>query len=122
MDPPAPDIPRLGLSDALLVSEEEKTELDKILELLLRPENIGHNTELTRNEILAFSVLTTIAKKYTGLTVLGDFLRENLVLRVSKGRAGRKEWVKIVGAAREQSFDFNSRFAPTDPAALPRRR
>lgn len=88
-------LPTLGLSDALAVMDEEKTELDKVLELLLDPKNIAHNTELTRNEITAFSVLGAIAKAHPELTALRDFLKENLVLRVSKGRAGRKEWVKI---------------------------
>jgi len=89
------DTPELGLSDLLAVAEDEKTELDKVLELLLDRKNIEHNTDLTTREITAFSVLSTIAKRHN-LQVLTDFLAENLVLRVSKGRAGRKEWVKIV--------------------------
>jgi hypothetical protein len=87
--------PHLNLQDALAVMEEEKTELDKVLELLLDPKNIQHNTELNRNEILAFSVLSTICKAHPELSALKTFLAENLVNRVSKGRAGRKEWVKI---------------------------
>lgn len=91
-------LPQLGLQDALVMAagETEKTELDKVLELLLKPENIGHNTELSKNEILAFSVLSTLARRHN-LPVLKEFLAENLILRVSKGRAGRKEWIKIVG-------------------------
>lgn len=90
-------IPQLGLSDALVMAAgEEKTELDKVFELLLDPKNIGHNTELSRNEILAFSILGTLANRHN-LPVLKEFLVENLVLRVSKSRAGRKEWIKIVG-------------------------
>lgn len=85
----------LGLSDTLALMEDEKTELDKVLELLLKPENIAHNTELNKNEITAFSVLAAIAKAYPTLTALQDFLEKNLVYRVSKGRQGRKEWVKI---------------------------
>lgn len=93
--------PVLGLSDALAVMDDEKTELDKVLELLLDPRNIQHNTELSKNEITAFSVLSTLAKRHN-LPVLSDFLAENLVLRVSKGRAGRKEWVKIVARHLQQ--------------------
>lgn len=89
------DIPQLGLADALIATEEPKEDLDKILELLLDPKNIAHNTELSRNEITAFSVLATMAKRHN-LPVLKDFLIENLQYRVSKGRQGRKEWVKIV--------------------------
>lgn len=92
--PKTPDLPQLGLADALAVMEDEKTELDKVLELLLDPRNIHHNTELTQNEITAFSVLASLAKKYN-LEALTDFILENLKLRVSKGRQGRKEWVKI---------------------------
>lgn len=90
-----PPVPVLGLQDAMLAMEGDETELDKVLELLLDPKNIQHNTELSKNEITAFSVLATMAKRHN-LPVLSDFLAENLVLRVSKGRAGRKEWVKIV--------------------------
>lgn len=95
---PTPEpLPQLGLNDALVMAAgEEKTELDKVLELLLDPKNIGHNTELSKNEILAFSLLSTLARRHD-LPVLKEFLAENLVLRVSKGRAGRKEWIKIVG-------------------------
>lgn len=89
------DLPKLNIQDALAVMEEEKTEMDKVLALLLDPKNIQHNTELNRNEILAFSVLSTICKSHPELTALKTFLAENLVNRVSKGRAGRKEWVKI---------------------------
>lgn len=88
-------LPELGLQDAILEMQEEKTELDKVLALLLDPKNIAHNTELSKREILAFSTLSTLDKKYR-LSMLRNWLDENLVLRVSKGRAGRKEWVKIV--------------------------
>lgn len=88
-------VPPIDIEEALSLVEDEKSELDKVLELLLDQNNIQHNTELNKREITAFSVLATIAKKYD-LSVLNGFLKENLVLRVSKGRAGRKEWVKIV--------------------------
>lgn len=87
--------PKPGIFDAMAVLDEDKTELDKVLELLLDSKNIAHNTELSRNEITAFSTLKTIGTKYD-LSVLKEFLAENMVLRVSKGRQGRKEWVKLV--------------------------
>ena len=94
----AEPIPQLGLQDALLLagSDKEVTELDKVLELLLDTKNIGHNTDLSKNEITAFSVLGTMDARHN-LPVLKDFLMENKILRVSKGRAGRQEWIKIVG-------------------------
>lgn len=90
------ELPEMGLEEALKLSEEESTELDKIFKLLLDKDNIAHNTDLTTNEITAFSVLSTLAKEHD-LEVLKNFLQENLVLRVSKGRRGRKEWVDIIG-------------------------
>lgn len=89
------EIPAVDLGD-LLESEEQKTEFDKVMKLMLDKHNIRHNTELNRNEITAFSALGSLAKKYH-LSALKDWLEENLELRVSKGRKGRGEWVKIIG-------------------------
>lgn len=100
-------LPELGLSGALLVDQDEKSQLDKIYEMLLDPKSIGHHTELTNREIQAFSVLSTLARKYD-LGILQDFLVENLVLRVSKSRGGRKELVKMVSQfqAQEQAAEM----------------
>ena len=92
---PVEQLPELNLSEALAVMEEDKTELDKIFELMLSEKNIAHNTDLNQNEILAFSMLSMLARKHD-LDALKMFLLENLQLRVSKGRKGRKEWVNIV--------------------------
>lgn len=97
----------LGLSDILAVQEEEHTELDKILELLLDPENISHNSDLNNNEILAFSVLSTLASRHK-LPVLQEFLKQNLLLRVSKNRKGREEWVKILSRQLEKDDYTNA--------------
>lgn len=78
-----------------MMQDEEKSELDKIIEMILDPANIAHNTELSRNEITAFSVLSTLASKHN-LPVLKEFLKHNLILRVSKGRKGRGELIKIL--------------------------
>lgn len=77
-----------------VVQIEEKTELDKVIELMLNPANIGHLTELNSREILAFSTLSTLGKKYRYLDIL-PFVAENLVFRVSKGRKGRLETIKL---------------------------
>jgi hypothetical protein len=90
-----------SLSEAVMTVEEEKSELDKIFEQIFDPKNIAFNTELTRNEITAFSTLYTIAKRHN-LPVLDEFLLQNLQLRVSKGRAGKKELVKIVAGRRQE--------------------
>lgn len=90
-----PTIPTLGLAEQLTIVDDEKDDLERIIKLLLDKENIAHNTELTRNEITAFSILRGLAQKHN-ITVLQTFLDENLSLRVSKGRQGRKEWVKMI--------------------------
>lgn len=88
--------PVVGLGNALLVEDsKEETELDKIIKMILDPANIAHNTELSRNEITAFSVLSTLARKHN-LPVLEEFLKNNLILRVSKGRKGRAELIRIL--------------------------
>lgn len=88
------NVPELNLSDSLLDADSEKSELDKIFKQLLDPNNIAHNTELDQEEITAFSVLAGLAEQYD-LTTLKRFLLDNLQLRVSKGRKGRNEIVRI---------------------------
>jgi hypothetical protein len=75
--------------------DDEQTEMEKVIKVLLDPKNIGHLTELNRNEIIAFSTLSTIAIKRVQLDTLRVWLAENLVFRVSKGRGGRKEMIKV---------------------------
>lgn len=99
------DPPILGLQDALAVMDDEKSEMDKVLEIFLNPSHIGHLTELNRNEILSFSALGTIAAKRPQLDTLATFLRNNLIYRVSKGRGGRKEMVKLT--SRQLQFAEN---------------
>ncbi|MHB1059789.1 MAG: hypothetical protein ACYC0F_18090 [Rhodanobacter sp.] len=82
--------------------------MDKVLALLFDPANIGHNTELSRNEILAFSVLATMAGRHN-LPVLADFLERNLIYKVSGKRKGRGELIKIVG--RHLAMDEQNRAA-----------
>lgn len=92
-----------GLIDQFIVAEEEeKTELDKVFKQIFDPANLSHLTELTRNEITAYSVLQTLADKY-GLSVLREFIQESLTKRISRGRKGRTETVKIVNSRLSQS-------------------
>jgi hypothetical protein len=106
MDETPQPLPKLDLQGILLEQQEEKTELDKVLELLLDPNNIRHNTELTQKEITAFSVLATISQNHPELPALKTFLAENLILRVSKKRKGRQEWVKITARALSAQDQF----------------
>lgn len=98
-------IPRL--MDAMLEAEEDKTELDKIFEMVLDPRNIQHLTELSKNEILAFSVLGPLARKHD-FELLKAFLAENYLNRVSKSRAGKKELVKILSRGLSHDDELNS--------------
>lgn len=79
----------------LLMDDGEKTELDKIFEQFLDPNNIGFNTELTGREIAAYRQGLTIANRFD-FPMLRQGIREELILRVSKGRKGRTEWVRIL--------------------------
>jgi hypothetical protein len=110
-NPPVP--PNLGLADALAVMDPDPpTEMDKILEILLDPKNINQLTELSKSEITAFSVLATMRKRHT-LPVLSDFLKENLVFRVSKSRSGRKEFSKIMSRQLQLSEQQEALMEPT---------
>lgn len=83
-----------GVLDGLGVGEE-KTDLDKIFEMMLDPKNIYHFTELNAQEIMAFSTLGSMAKKYMPQGVVHGWLLANLQMRVSKKRQGKAETVKI---------------------------
>jgi hypothetical protein len=83
-----------GVLDALDVGQE-KTDLDKIFEMMLDPKNIDHFTELNAQEITAFSTLGSMAEKYMPNGVVHGWLLKNLKMRVSKQRKGKGEAVKI---------------------------
>lgn len=102
------DAPSADLDELLAEAEEEETELDKLMRLMLDPANIEHNTELSRREIKAYSVLGPRAEKY-GLECLKQYLARNLKLKVSKDRKGRVEWVKIASKARGDKSDEEER-------------
>lgn len=74
---------------------DEVTDLDKIFEKMLNPNNIYHFTELNPGEITAFSSLGCIAELHMPKGVIHKWLILNLMMRVSKGRKGKQEFVKI---------------------------
>lgn len=107
-------LPQLGLQDALLMETgEEPSQLDKIVEMILDPRNIGHLTDLTRNEINAFSKARAMCLARPVAMKAGKrLLDEILILLVSKSRKGRAEMIKIVGrslALQEQSQQAQQR-------------
>lgn len=83
-----------GILDGLDMGQE-KTDLDKIFEMMLKDENIEHFTELNAGEITAFSTLGSLHEKYMPAGVALKWLKKNLKMRVSKGRKGKTETVKI---------------------------
>lgn len=99
-----PDAPSM---ESLLEEVEEENDLSKVIATLLDPKNLKHLTDLSQEEITAFSTLGTMAAKYK-IELLQQWLLENLALRVSKTRSGRREFVRIT-----------QRFA--DPPSEPRR-
>ncbi len=109
------NLPNPGLSSMLDVSDE-KSELDKIFEQMMDPANIHHNTEVSQEEINGFSTLHAMSKNFRDkgypLVALESWLLEQLKLRVSKGRQGRKEWVKITTKMQDgpQKTGFFDRF------------
>lgn len=92
-----------NLDEILDEVSDEETDMDKMMKLMLDPSNIEHNSELSDNEITAFSILGPMAEKYN-LIPLKSYLERKLRLRVSKKRSGRMEWVKIL-ARRAQQVD-----------------
>lgn len=94
------DVPQsAGILDGVGIGEE-KSELDKIFEKMLAPENIEHFTELNPGEITAFSTygayVNQISQKYKyELKMPKEWLIKNLTMRTSKGRKGKLEMVKI---------------------------
>ncbi len=95
------DIPQqgAGVFERLDVAEE-KTELDKIFEQMLDPKNIEHFTEVNPAEITAFSTygayINGLCKKYGyKLQMPKEWIIKNLTMRVSKGRKGKMEMVKV---------------------------
>lgn len=100
------NVPNTDLS-SLLDEGQEKSELDKIFEKMLDPTNIHHNTEVTQEEINGFSTLYAMSRDFKArgyqIEVLEKWLLEQMKLRVSKGRAGRKEWVKITTKMQDES-------------------
>ena len=94
--------------DSLLEGVEEESEFDKIFKMMLNPENIHHVTDLTDNEIRAFSAITSLAN-YHQINFLKEWLADSLKFRVSRNRKGRAEVVKITSRAQMNPMDENQR-------------
>ena len=93
-----------GLLEAVVLEGDgEQTDLEKIFEQLLDERNLSHLTNLTSNEVTAFSLLGPIAKKYE-LEFLQEIITENLAKRISLGRGGRKDFVKILSNRLQQEY------------------
>lgn len=92
--------------DSLYEQSDTKSEMDKILEHLLKPENIYHNTELSEEEITAYSTIGPLALKHD-LRAVKEFMVQKLQMRVSKNRQGKQELIKIVSRGMNNPMDVN---------------
>lgn len=100
--PPVEELPAegMGILDGL-GDVDQKSDMDKIIEFSLNPDNIYHFTELNSDEITGFSTLGVLADKYD-IKIVKEWLKSNLLMRVSKARKGKGEFVKIVSRNPEQ--------------------
>jgi len=76
-------------------SDDEKV----IKELLNLKTNVEAKTELNHEQIVEVCKLKHIAKKYK-LTPLSDFIKDFMILSVSKDRKGRKEYIQALQSFR----------------------
>lgn len=88
--------------------EDEESEKDKVLKLLMDKKDIGLKTELSDQEIMEISKLLVIADRIES-DALKQFLKTFQLLRVSKQRQGRKEI--IASLKDEESRDKMGFFA-----------
>jgi len=97
--------------DSLNQFEEKKTENEdsdrqKTLQILLDTKDINLKTELNDREILEISKLQVVSQRINSVS-LALFLSGFKELRVSKNRQGRKE---IVGAIQDDDTKKNNNF------------
>jgi hypothetical protein len=98
-----PDMSSINAFDDI----EDESELDKIFERMLSDDNLHHLTQLTREEISAFTGAWALCEKY-GLATQKKYLFQNLKLRVSMDRKGRGEFVKIAQRHSDQPNERSS--------------
>ncbi len=96
-----------ALNDAFEV-DDEKSDMEKVLEHLMDPNKIMHNTQLTRDEIIGLNGLAVIGKR-NNLDIITQWLSGFMQMKVSEGRQGRKEVVKITSRAVGMDMDNNQR-------------
>jgi hypothetical protein len=92
-----------ALQDAEMLSDVSTTEeaMGKIIALLANEDKYKLITDVEQNEISNIAGLLAIADTYD-ITLLKNYLKNYLLLRISKKRLGRKEIVEM-GIAKMQS-------------------
>lgn len=81
--------------------EESRTDEERVIkELLDTSKNLESKTDLTPEQIVEICKLKHIAKKYK-LGELSEFIKDFMLLSVSKNRLGRKEFIEALKAERE---------------------
>ena len=82
------------LIEKLLVSDEELTEKDKIIEILFEHPDIRKISDVTDKNLINVAVLLTFAKE-VDVSLVNYFCDAYLTLSLSKDRQSRKEVVEI---------------------------
>lgn len=82
---------------------------DKQLEMMLREaysrDNIEMKTELNMKQINSFALGKLFAREFN-CSIINDLIDDTMVLLVSKGRKGRKEWSQMARAASDDPVDM----------------
>jgi len=82
--------------------------LGKIMALLADETKKFMITDLEPDEIVSLSGLLAVASKYN-INILRDFIYYLMLLRISKGRKGREEIIRLGGARMEAQENLRQR-------------
>ena len=89
--------------------EPPKSKKDIHLELMLQEayskKNIEMKTELTAKQVSVFAKGRLYARTFN-CSILNDLIEDTMVLLVSKGRAGRKEWTQMAKSYGDDPIDM----------------
>jgi len=106
---PEPNISlSLPASDFLGDISTSEEALGKIMGLLADESKKFMITDLDPDEVIHLAGLLSVAEKYN-ITILRNFIYYLMLLRISKGRKGREEIIRLGGARMEQQENLRSR-------------
>jgi hypothetical protein len=106
---PEPNISlSLPASDFLGDISTSEEALGKIMGLLADESKKFMITDLDPDEVIHLAGLLSVAEKYN-ITILRNFIYYLMLLRISKGRKGREEIIRLGGARMEQQENLRQR-------------